>query len=195
MNLKARILSPSRKVKAIPPIIAVALLLALASYECASHWIHVQEVLHLPEGGDVDPFPVHQEPLATDIGHHYFYGTMVVKGGCLRLDYSNWNAHDYLILLVWPTGFTLDDTGEVPLVRDAAGRPVARPGDDARFSGRFVGDAEGEYSSIFYRMDREDGRQRDRDEWEKTTEREWSERLGRRFVLGHSSSWGTTPLW
>ena len=142
----------------IPPAIVTALLLALVGYECTSGWVHVRKALHLP-ASRVDSFPVHHEPLSTDTGHHYFFGTMVAKGGCLRLDYSNSFAYDYYILLVWPAGYVLDTTEGNILVRDTTGHPVAHPGDNVRLSGHFIGDAEGEYSSIFYRMDRDDGRQ------------------------------------
>ena len=84
-------------------------------------------------------FPQHDEPLETDKGGRYFFGTLIARDGCLRFDYSDVNSPDYTLLPVWPAGFSVNFQDGSIRVIDSSGLFVAQVGDDVRFSGRSIG--------------------------------------------------------
>ena len=57
----------------------------------------------------VEAFPTHDEPLATDWGDDHFMGELVVRDGCLRV-VGDTDINDPRpppsFLLVWPAGFS-----------------------------------------------------------------------------------------
>ena len=118
-------------------------------------------------------FPHHQEPLETDLGNQYFFGDLIVRDGCLRLDYSDVNFPDLTLLLAWPSGFTMDvQDDSINILKD--GQTVARVGDAVRFSGRWI-----EPPSWPLRGDEPGAHWRDRQllqDW-RQQERLWQQRL------------------
>ena len=104
-----------------------------------------------PSGGEMDPatparpiFPVHQEPLGTDLGFDYLAGELRAEDGCLKLYRMGWDDPKRIVseqlrdiwLPVWPSGFALRQDGDDTQVIDGDGVIVARAGDTVRFGGR-----------------------------------------------------------
>ena len=84
-------------------------------------------------------FPKQDGSLAMDQEMDSFVGKLVLNGKCLNVD-SVIRVRDRVLfpvppLLIWPDTFTLSTEGEVVGIVDAAGRTVARVGDDVQFSG------------------------------------------------------------
>ena len=86
-------------------------------------------------------FPQHDEPLRTDRGNEYFFGRMVARDGCLRLDYQlSGYLEGLTLLVVWPHGFSISAEGASLRVLDSVGSITANLGDYVRFSGRSIGE-------------------------------------------------------
>lgn len=95
-------------------------------------------------GGETDPlgdanivsvFPLHDAPLGTDNGGHYWAGRMVLHEGCLRVDVPpDANGPGGASLLIWPSGFAVNSEDSVVSVIDGNGRLSARAGDHIRLS-------------------------------------------------------------
>ncbi len=89
-------------------------------------------------------FPVHQEPLGTDLGLDYLAGELRAEDGCLKLYRLGWDDPKRTVseqlrdmwLPVWPSGFALRQDGDETQVIDGNGATVARAGDIVRFGGR-----------------------------------------------------------
>lgn len=80
-------------------------------------------------------FPLHDAPLGTDNGGHYFAGKLVLDGGCLRAEVpEDANSPASSWLLIWPTTFTLDKENGTVRIVDGTGRVAAQVGDHIRLS-------------------------------------------------------------
>ena len=82
-------------------------------------------------------FPKQDGSLAIDQEMESFVGRLVLDRKCLRVD--SVRDRDRVVfpvppLVIWPDTFTLSTEGEVVGIVDAAGRTVARVGDDVQFS-------------------------------------------------------------
>ena len=82
-------------------------------------------------------FPKQDGSLAIDQEMESFVGRLVLDRRCLRVD--SVRDRDRVVypvppLVIWPDTFTLSTEGEVVGIVDAAGRTVARVGDDVQFS-------------------------------------------------------------
>ena len=127
----------------------------------------------------VTHFPQHDEPLRTDRGNEYFFGELIARDGCLRLDYSTGYFEGLTLLLVWPPGFSVSvEDGPVRVI-DEAGSMVAKLGDGVRFSGRSIGDSVWPVYADEPGPDQPQARLRWREqlkEWQQV-EQEWQQRL------------------
>ncbi len=128
----------------------------------------------------ITQLPQHDEPLRTDRGNEYFFGKLVVRDGCLRLDYGGTGYFEGLtLLLVWPSGFSVSvEDGSVRLI-DTAGLIAANLGDDIRFSGRAIGESVWPLYAEEPGPDQPQGRLRWREqlkEWQQV-EQDWQQRL------------------
>ena len=84
-------------------------------------------------------FPKQDGSLAIDQEMESFVGRLVLDRKCLKVD--SVRDRDRVVfpvppLLIWPDTFTLSTEDEVVGIVDAAGRTVARVGDDVQFSAR-----------------------------------------------------------
>ena len=132
------------------------------------------------QGQVVGHFPQHDEPLRTDRGNEYFFGELIARDGCLRLDYGGTGYSEGLtLLLVWPPGFSVSvEDGPVRVI-DTAGSMVAKLGDDVRFSGRAIGESVRPVYKDEPGPDQPQARLRWREElkeWQQV-EQEWQQRL------------------
>ena len=131
------------------------------------------------QGQVVGHFPQHDEPLRTDRGNEYFFGELIARDGCLRLDYSTGYFEGLTLLLVWPPGFSVSvEDGPVRVI-DTAGSMVAKLGDDVRFSGRAIGESVRPVYKDEPGPDQPRARLRWREqlkEWQQV-EQEWQQRL------------------
>ena len=95
----------------------------------------------------VSVFPLHDAPLGTDNGGHYFAGRLVLDEGCLRLEVPpdangqvrvegppDANGPRRMGLLIWPSGFGSRVEGGSVNIVGADGRIVARVGDHVRLT-------------------------------------------------------------
>ena len=84
-------------------------------------------------------FPKQHGTLATDNRMERYVGKLVLDRRCLMVDHAV-RVKDRVIvtggqhLLIWPDSFTLNLEGEVAGIVNAAGRVVARVGDEIQFS-------------------------------------------------------------
>ena len=122
-------------------------------------------------------FPQHDEPLVSDRGGEYLFGELILRDGCLRLDYSNSDVPDYTLLLVWPPGLSVRVDDDSIRVIDSAGLVVAHAGDDVRLSGRLI------TRDVLFLADRDrpvsewpQRWRRQLEEWQEE-EREWQQRF------------------
>ena len=89
-------------------------------------------------------FPKQDGPLAIDQEMESFVGRLVLDRRCLRVDSVRDRdrrdriVHTVPLVLIWPDTFTLSTEDEVVGIVDAAGRTVARVGDDVQFSAAAV---------------------------------------------------------
>ena len=128
MHLRTFAKAHSRTLKAIPPVLIVALLLALSVYECLSGGAHIRQfVPHEIE------FPVHNGPLATDRGYEYVYGKLVDDGKCILIAPRH-ETPDRGYVPVWPPGYSLVMHRGRASILSPTGRIAARPGDWVRVS-------------------------------------------------------------
>ena len=129
--------------------------------------------------GSITHFPQHDEPLRTDRGNEYFFGELIARDGCLRLDYGTGYFEGLTLLLVWPPGFSVSvEDGPVRVI-DTAGSMVAKLGDDVRFSGRAIGESVRPVYKDEPGPDQPQARLRWREElkeWQQV-EQEWQQRL------------------
>ncbi len=127
----------------------------------------------------VTHFPQHDEPLRTDRGNEYFFGELIARDGCLRLDYSTGYFEGLTLLLVWPPGFSVSvEDGPVRVI-DEADSMVAKLGDGVRFSGRAIGESVRPVYKDEPGPDQPRARLRWREqlkEWQQV-EQEWQQRL------------------
>ena len=131
------------------------------------------------QGQVVAHFPQHEEPLRTDRGNEYFFGELMARDGCLRLDYSTGYFEGLTLLLVWPPGFSVSVEDGPVRVLDEAGSMVAKLGDGVRFSGRSIGDSVWPVYADEPGPDQPQARLRWQEqlkEWQQV-EREWQQRL------------------
>ena len=90
----------------------------------------------LPE---VDAFPLHSEPLATDWGNEYKMGELILEDGCLRIledpDLSDRDDFVPSFLPIWPEGFAWSKGDTAVEIFNPSGQRIARVGDYIRISG------------------------------------------------------------
>ena len=127
-------------------VLTLTILLAFASCNRSQHPSQTVESVGTPVlSPDTAPstsqFPKHDEPLRTDRGNEYFFGRLIARDGCLRLDYGlSGYLEGLTLLLVWPDGFSLGVEGGRVSIVDSSNSVVARLGDDVRVSGRSIGE-------------------------------------------------------
>ena len=107
--------------------------------KCPGPSIGINDIKVLP---DVEVyFPKQDGSLAIDQEMESFVGRLVLDRKCLNVD--SVRDRDRVVfpvppLLIWPDTFTLSTEDEVVGIVDAAGRTVARVGDDVQFSAAAV---------------------------------------------------------
>ena len=107
--------------------------------ECPGPVVGINRIKVLP---DVEVyFPKQDGSLPIDQEMESFVGRLVLDRKCLKAD--SVRDRDRVVypvppLLIWPDTFTLSTEGEVVGIVDAAGRTVARVGDDVQFSAAAV---------------------------------------------------------
>ena len=159
-----------RKLWSCPFLLVLVISLGLASCNGMP-----PQAVHAPQS--TVPSPQHNEPLESDGGGEYFFGRLVARDGCLRLDYSNPNLPDYTLLLVWPPGLSVSVNDDAIRVIDGTGLIVAHAGDDVRLSGRLI------TRDVLFLANRDkpvsewpQRWRRQLEEWQEE-EREWQQRL------------------